>query len=178
MDKWLADVIPTQVSFNSNDPSLDHGSSTLPFLSSISSKALPTYSGKASEDINEFLYKLKIFLNHPSIDNCQKDSSTTHLNAIKSKNLATSLLGLCISYDTLSPFINNEIFKDKGVEIVHHLISMKHSSSQVSASAIYNNMYSMKIQKHETFDAFAKHLQTQYYTCTCSGFPYKERDLV
>ena len=36
----------------------------------------------------------------------------------------------------------------------------------------------MKFWKHETFDAFANHLQTQYQICTCSGFPYKEERLV
>ena len=176
-DKWLADVIPTHVSLHSKDTSSDTDSTTLPFLSSTSSKALPTYSGKSSEDINEFLYKLKIFLNHPSIDNCHKDPNTNTLNFQKSKNLST-LLGLCISGDALSPFIDNPFFEDKGIEMVHHLISMKHPASQASASAVYNNMYSMKMNKSETFEAFAKRLRIHYRTCTRSGFPYEEGYLV
>ena len=176
-DKWLTDVIPTQVSVHSNDPSLDHIQSTLPFLSSISSKVLPTYFDKASEDVSKFLYKLKIFLHHPSIDNAYKQPRTTHLNTNRSKNLAT-LLGLCISGDELSPFTDNDIFEDKGVELVHHRISMKHPTSQASASAIYNTMYSMIIRKHKTFDAFVKRIRTHYRTCTRSSFPYREGHLV
>ena len=178
-DKWLTEVIPSQVSVKSTATanSADDANATLPFLNSTSSKAIPTYSGKTSEDVNEFLFKLKIFLQHPSIANCHKQANTTPANAHQSKNLAT-LLGLCISGDVLSPFIDNPMFEDKGIEMVHHLISMKHPSSQASASAVYNNMYSTKIRKHETFEAFAKRLRTQYRTCTRSGFPYEESYLV
>ena len=176
-DKWLADVIPTHVSLHSKDNSSDTDSTTLPFLSSTSSKALPTYSGKSSEDINEFLYKLKIFHHHPSIDNCHMDPNTNTLNFQKSINLST-LLGLYISGDDLSPLIDNPFFEDKGIEMVHHLISMKHPASQASASAVYNNMYNMKIKKSETFEAFAKWLRIHYRTCTRSGFPYEEGYLV
>ncbi len=44
--------------------------SALPFLTMGSEKALPKYSGRTNDDINEFLYKLRIFLNHLFIDNC------------------------------------------------------------------------------------------------------------
>ena len=177
-EKWLANVIPTHVSLHSKDTSSSNtDSTTLSFLSSTLSKALPTYSEKSSEDINEFLYKLKIFLNHPSIDNCHKESSTTTLNFQKLKNLST-LLGLCISGDVLSPFIDNQFFEDKGIEMVHHLILMKHPALQASASVVYNNMYSMKIWKTISFEAFAKRLRNHYRTCIWSGFPYEDGYLV
>ena len=67
-----------------------------PFLTAGSEKTLPKYSGKPKDDIHEFIFKLRPFLKHSSIDNWHLDASTTEDNLDKSKYLA-SLLCLCIS---------------------------------------------------------------------------------
>lgn len=70
-------IVPTQVDMPHGVSTISGDSSSsstgLPFLTAGPDKALPRYSGKEQEDINEFVYKLKIFLEHPSIDNCQKE---------------------------------------------------------------------------------------------------------
>ena len=54
---------------------------TKQFLSVSSNKTLSKYNGKARDDINEFIYKLRVFLNHLSIDNYHLHESTTTSNA-------------------------------------------------------------------------------------------------
>ena len=53
-----------------------------PFLTAGSEKALPKYSGKPSDDLNAFIFKLKIFLRHPSINNCHLQDKTDSSNEI------------------------------------------------------------------------------------------------
>ena len=148
-----------------------------PFLTAGSDKALPKYSAKPKEDINKFIYKLRIFLQHPSIDNCHLDSHTTSINKDKSKNLA-ALLSLCLGGNALSPFINNSKFDDKGIEMLCHLMDMKHPISQSSASTLYNALTNQTIGPEESFNAFAKRLRLMYKTCTCSDIPYDEGFLI
>ena len=75
--------IPIEVHIDKNDIliSSNTNSATL-FLTAASNKALSKYNGKSSDgdDINEFIYKLRIFLNHPSISNCHCKSETTETN--------------------------------------------------------------------------------------------------
>lgn len=161
---------------NDTTVSNDTASAT-PVLAAGSDKALPKYSAKPKEDVNEFIYKLRIFLQHPSINNCHLHSKTTAANKDKSKNLA-ALLSLCISGNALSPFIDNAKFDDKGIEMLHHLMDMKHPVSHSSASTLYNALLNQTKEPEESFDAFAKRLRLMYKTCTRSGIPYDEGFLI
>ena len=71
----------TTVSYDSNNAT--------PFLSIGSDKALPKYSGTSNEDINEFLFKLRPFLRHESINDCHLDPLTNDTNRENSKHLAS-----------------------------------------------------------------------------------------
>ena len=109
---------------NTNDTTVATDShSATPILSAGSEKALPKYSGKYKDDVNEFIYKFRIFLNHSSINNCHLDLSTTDSNRKNSKNLA-ALLSFCIHGNALSPFIDNPKYNNKGIEMFHHLMDM------------------------------------------------------
>lgn len=65
-DRWMKQIIPSHVSDATDSTTATDSeyisNSTLPFLTSGSSKALPTYTGKTNEDINNFFYKL-----HPTL---------------------------------------------------------------------------------------------------------------
>ena len=122
-------------------------------------------------------YVLRIFFNHPSIDNCHLDSRTTLENQDKSKHLA-ALLSMCLSNNVLSPFIDNPKFDDKCIEMLQHLMDMKHPISKLSASTIYNSLSNQTIASDESFGAFAKCLRLMYKTCTRSGIPYDEGYLI
>ena len=106
-----------------------------PFLSASSNKALSKYSAKPRDDINEFIYKLRVFLNHPYIDNCHLHSSTTETNADQSKNLA-ALLSMCLSGNALSPFIDDLAYDHKWIEMLNYLMDLKHPVSKSLASTI------------------------------------------
>ena len=84
------------------------------FLSAAPGKALLHYASKAKNDINKFIYKLQNFLNHPSIDSCHLESSTTKANKTNSQHLA-SLLSMCLSENDLSTFINKSEFDYRGI---------------------------------------------------------------
>ena len=155
----------------------DDSQLAIPFLSASSHKALPKYPGNANTDINEFIYKLKPFLQHKSIDNCHLLSSTTEEVAEQSKSLA-ALLSMCLSGPALSPFIDNPTYDDQDIEILNHLMDLKHPVSTSSAATIYNSLHSQKIAKDKSFDNFAKHLRLMYKTCTRSRIPYNEGFLI
>ena len=160
--------IPTKVQLQ--ESSTDNTVSTesinpTPFLSAASNKALPKYSAKVRVDINEFIYKLRIFLQHPSINNCHLDEATTEANAEQSRNPA-ALLSMCLSGNAIAPFIDNPRFDDHGIEMLRHLMDLKHPISKTSASTLYNSLTSQSIKSEETFDAFAKRLRLMYKTCT------------
>ena len=159
---------------NTNSTSVDN---VTPFLSATSNKALPKYSGKPTEDISEFIYKLKPFLRHGSIDNCHKQDGTNSSNAEQSKNLA-SLLSMCLTGNAISSFVDNPDFDDKGIEMLNHLLELKHPSSKTSASTIYNALPSQRIKPGESFDEFAKRLRIMYKTCTRSGISHDEGFLI
>ena len=125
----------------------------------------------------EFLFKLRPFLAHDSIDNCHLNPSTDDSNKDKSKHLA-NLLGLYISGNALSPFIDNPTFEDKGIEMLNHLMEMKHPVSKSSANNIYNSLSNQTIKPDESFDSFATRLRLMYKTCTRSGISYDEDYLV
>ena len=163
------DVATTSTSTESNGAT--------PFLSAASHKALPKYAGKTTDDINEFIYKLRPFLQHPLIDKCHLDASTDSTNAKQSKFLA-ALLSMCISGHALSPFIDNPFYDDKGIEMLHHLMDLKHPISKSSATSIYHSLSLQKIGPKESFDSFAKRLRLMYKTCTRSGIKYEESFLV
>ena len=150
---------------------------SLPFLPRGKTDMLPKYSGKASEDINEFAYKLRIFLSDPSIDNCQREKTTNSTNHQKSIHLAR-LLDLCISGDALSPFINNLQFQDKGIEMFHHLHRAKYPISASTASNTLNAMFTTKILQKESLEAYSKRLRNMYCVCTENGTTYQEDFLV
>jgi hypothetical protein len=158
----------------------DHTNSTessFPFLPNNSTTLLPKYSASDDEDINQFIFKLKMFLSHPSINNCHLHKSTTTHNSYQSSNLA-KLLTLCISGDALSPFINDDTFNDKGIEMYHHLMEMKYPTSSSNADAAYNAMYNFKIKTNETIAAFGARLRTTYKQCIKNGLPTDDRYLV
>ena len=175
--------VPTKVHVqdsSTNDVSVSVSSdsnSATPFITPGTDKLLPKYSATPADDINEFIYRLQVFLDHPSIDNCHMDSKTDDSNRDKSKNLAT-LLSLCISGNALSPFIDNSSFTHKGIEMLHHLMDMKHPISKSSASTIYNALSHQTIAPTESFESFAKRLRLMYKTCTRSGIPYDEGFLI
>ena len=98
----------------------DYTDDPTPFLTAGGDKALPRYSGRKNEDINAFFYKLRIFLNHPSINNYHKHKTTTSFNYNESKHLST-LLSLCLLGEALHPFLDNSRFDNKGIEMYHHL---------------------------------------------------------
>lgn len=128
-----------QESIADNTESND-STNTTPFLTAATNKALPKYTGKQCDDINEFIYKLRVFLNHPSIDNCHLHHCTTETIAEQSKNLA-ALLSMCLSGNAISPFIDNPLYDHKGIEMLNHLMDLKHPVSKSSASTIYNAIY-------------------------------------
>ena len=141
------------------------------FLSAAPGKALLHYASKAKNDINKFIYKLQNFLNHPSIDNCHLESLTTKANKTNSLHLA-SLLSMCLSENALSTFINNSKFDSKGVEMLQHLIDMKHLISKLLALTIYDAMIYQTIVPDNLFDTFTKRLCLIYKTCMQSDIPY------
>ena len=170
--------IPTKVHIDKNDTSISFGTnSATPFLTAASDKALPKYGGRPTEDVNEFIHKLRIFLNHPSIDNCHRDTTTTDHNKTKSKHLA-ALLSMCLSGTALSPFIDSPRFDNKGIEMLTHLMDIKHPVSLSSATTTYHALGNQHIRPDESFDSFAKHLRLMYETCTRSGIPYDEGFLI
>ena len=174
--------IPHRVNISNQDTThtntvSDDSQIAVPFPSASSLKALPKYSGHSTSDINEFIYKLKPFLQHKSIDNCHLLSSTTDAAVKQSKNLA-ALLSMCLSGPALSPFIDNPTYDDKGIEMLNHLMDLKHPVSTSSAATIYNSLHTQKIAKDDSFDAFAKRLRLTYKTCTRSGIPYNEGFLI
>ena len=59
-----------------------------PFVIVGGDKVLSHYAGKNSEDINAFFFKLRIFINHPSVDNCHLHPKK---NILKLQTLQTSL---------------------------------------------------------------------------------------
>ena len=85
---------------------------------------------------------------------------------------------MCISGNALSPFIDNVQYDNKGIEMLHHLVAMKHPTSKSSASTVYNALARQKITPNETFDDFAKKLRIMYKTCTRAGIPYDEGYLI
>ena len=121
-----------------------------PFLSASSNKALPKYSGKPNEDITEFVYKLNVFLKHQSIGKCHLEPCTNDTNAEKSKNLA-ALLSLCLHGHAISSFIDNPLYKDKGIEMLNHLMELKHPTSKTSASTVYTALTNQRIGPKESF---------------------------
>ena len=156
--------IPTSTLTTASDTYLEDSDNPTPFLKSGGDKALPQYSGRANEDINAFFYKLKIFPRHPSIENCHLHKSTTSDNSTQSKYLCT-LLGLCLSSEVLHQFLVNSKFKDKGIEMYHHLQSTKQSVSKSSASRLFQLIFHTKIAKDESFELFARQLRTTYRAC-------------
>ena len=173
--------MPSQIELQAPTPSSvsfgDSSTNSFPFLTNGREKILPKYSAKPTEDFNEFVYKLRTFLTDPCIDNCHLDPSTTPHNAIRSKCLA-SLLGLCISGDAISPFINNTTFDDKGIEMFHHLFHAKYPLSSSTASSVKLAMSSTKILQKETMETFAKRLRSMYNVVTANGYPHDEDFLV
>ncbi len=128
---------------------------------------LPKYSGK--EDLSIFLHKLKPVLDRPDINNCHLDHGTTPDNAHYSSNLAT-LLWVCLEDDALAPFVNNDSFTNKGIEMLHTLQSNAYPKSRSAANAIMSNLHTIKIQPQETFEQFGKRLRTLYTTCLQNGY--------
>ncbi len=148
-----------------------------PFLSASSNKALPKYSGKPNEDITEFIYKLNVFLKHPSIGKCHLNASTNDTNAEQSRNLA-ALLSLCLHGHAISSFIDNPLYEDKGIEMLNHLMELKHPTSKTSASMIYTALTNQHIRPKESFEEFAKRLRIMYKTCTRGGLHHDEGFLI
>ena len=85
---------------------------------------------------------------------------------------------MCLSGNAISPFIDNPTYDDKGIEMLHHLIDLKHPISKTSASTLYNSLSSQSMKPEESFDEFAKRLRLMYKTCTRSGIPYDEGFLI
>ncbi len=148
-----------------------------PFLSASSNKALPKYSGKPNEDTAEFIYKMNVFLKHPSIGKCHLDASTNDTNAEQSKNLA-ALLSLYLHGHAISSFINNPLYEDKGIEMLNHLMELKHPTSKTSASTVYTALTNQHIRPKESFEEFAKRLRIMYKTCTRGGLHHDEGFLI
>lgn len=152
--------VPAQVrtydSVTDNTSSTESANAT-PFLSAASNKALPKYSAKHHDDINEFICKLRVLLNHSSNNNCHLHSSTTETKAEQSKNLA-ALLSMCLSGNALSPFMDNPAYDHNGIEMLNHLIDLKHPISKSLASTMYNALNTQCIKPDESFDASAKRL--------------------
>ena len=85
---------------------------------------------------------------------------------------------MCLSGNAISPFIGNPKFDDKGIEMLNHLMDLKHPVSETSASTLYNSLTSQLIKPDEIFDAFTKRLCLMYKTSTQSGIPYDEGFLI
>ena len=162
-DTFLSDVldrdkIPSDVSYSQ----VSQVSTSSDFHSSImKERNLPKYTG--SEDLSIFLHKLKPLLDRPEISNCHLDEKTTIGNAQCSANLAT-LLWVCLDGDALSPFVNNDTFIDKGIEMIHTLRFNAYPTSRSAANAIMANLHTIKISQDETFEQFGKRLRTLYAT--------------
>ena len=155
--------IPSDVSYSHNSVT----STTSDFHSSImKERNLPRYTGK--EDLSIFLHKLKPLLERPDINNCHLDPSTTLNNMQHSTNLAT-LLWVCLD-NALSPFVNNDLYINKGIEMLHTLKHNAYPKSRSAANAIMANLHTIKINQNETFEQFGKRLRTLYATCLQNGY--------
>ena len=67
------------------------------------------------------------------MDNCHLYHCTNDTNAEQSKNLV-ALLSMCLSGNAISPFINNPTYDDKGIEMLDHLMDLKHHVSKALVS--------------------------------------------
>ena len=107
--------VPSDVSYSQTS----QASTTTDFHTSImKERNLLKYTGK--EDLSIFLHKLKPLLERPEINNCQLDPNTTSNNEHFSSNLA-ALLWVCLDGDALAPFVNNDLFVNQGIEMLHTL---------------------------------------------------------
>ena len=131
---------------------------SLLFLAAGKASLLPKYTGGEKEDFSEFVYKLQLWLKHPSIGSVHLKNATTPSNAIRSKHLA-SLLDLCVSGDVFVPFLNNPNFEEKGVEMYKYMHQSQFPQSQSTASNMLAAMSSVKIRHDETLEAVAKRLR-------------------
>jgi hypothetical protein len=105
-------VAPTIMS--THDPSNSISDSDIESL--LKQSHLPKYRGTANSDLDEFLFKLEASLDHPSIKSIHRQLSTTAENAHFSRNLY-KLLCVCLSGEAISPFVHNNKYRNKGVEI-------------------------------------------------------------
>ena len=158
-DKIPSDVSYSQVSQTSNSSDFHE--------SIMKEQNLPKYTG--TEDLSIFLHNLKPLLECPEISNSHLDNSTTPLSPHISANLA-ALLWVCLDGDALAPFVNNDTYTDKGIEMIHTLTFNVYPTSRSAANAIMANLHTIKIAHNETFKQFGKRLRTLYAACLQNGY--------